>query len=83
VAAAAERRAPHLICDFVEEVAGAVNSWYHAGNLDPSLRVVGVPEELSRSRLVLARAVQIVLRNGLTILGVSAPARMDRDEVAA
>jgi len=83
VAAAAERHAPHLVCDFVEEVAGAVNSWYHAGNLDPSLRVVGVPEELSRSRLVLVRAVQIVLRNGLSILGVSAPDRMERDEVAA
>jgi arginyl-tRNA synthetase len=83
VAAAADRHAPHLVCDFVEEVAGAVNSWYHAGNLDPSLRVVGVGEELSRSRLVLARAVQVVLRNGLSILGVSAPDRMERDEVAA
>jgi arginyl-tRNA synthetase len=56
-----------------------VNSWYHAGNLDPSLRVIGVEEPLSRARLVLARAVQIVLRNGLTILGVSAPLRMERE----
>ncbi|MEX2570755.1 MAG: arginine--tRNA ligase [Gemmatimonadota bacterium] len=80
IESAAERHAPHLVCDYLEEVAGAVNSWYHAGNLDPSLRVVGVPEPLSRARLVLARAIQIVLRNGLAALGVSAPDRMDRKE---
>jgi arginyl-tRNA synthetase len=79
---AAERHAPHLVCDYLEEVAGAVNSWYHAGNLDPSRRVVGVAEPLSRARLVLARAIQLVLRNGLATLGVSAPLRMERDVTA-
>jgi arginyl-tRNA synthetase len=29
-----------------------------------------------RARLVLARAAQIVLRNGLDLLGISAPERM-------
>lgn len=82
VASAAEKYSPHLLCDYLEEAAGAVNSWYHAGNVNPELRVVGVAEELSRARLVLARAVQIVLRNGLTILGVDAPVRMDRDDDA-
>jgi arginyl-tRNA synthetase len=80
VESAASRFAPHSICEYLEEVAGAVNSWYHAGNLNPALRVVGVPEELSRARLVLARAIQIVLANGLSVLGVSAPERMDREE---
>jgi arginyl-tRNA synthetase len=60
-------------------VAGAVNSWYHAGNLDPTLRVVGVPKPLSRARLVLARAIQLVLRNGLAVLGIGAPERMERE----
>jgi arginyl-tRNA synthetase len=32
------------------------------------------------ARLALARAVQIVLRNGLTVLGIDAPERMDRSE---
>lgn len=80
VAAAAEGHAPHAVCAYLEEVAGAANSWYHAGNLDPRLRVVGVPEELSRARLVLSRAVQVVLRNGLTTLGITAPERMDREQ---
>jgi arginyl-tRNA synthetase len=78
--AAAELHAPHAVTEFLEEVAGAVNSWYHAGNRDPRLRVVGVPQELSRARLVLARAIQVVLRNGLAVLGIGAPERMERAE---
>ena len=38
---------------------------------DPGLRA---------ARMVLARAVQIVLRNGLTLLGIGAPRRMERPE---
>lgn len=85
VATAAERHAPHAVGEYLEEVAGAVNSWYHAGNLSPELRVLGseVPAEVSRARLVLARAIQLVLANGLALLGVRAPERMERDLDAA
>jgi arginyl-tRNA synthetase len=85
VEAAAEAHTPHVVCEYLEEVAGAVNSWYHAGNREPRLRVLGaeVPAELSRARLVLARAVQVVLRNGLTVLGISAPERMDRENAGS
>jgi arginyl-tRNA synthetase len=38
--------------------------------------VVGAPPELERARLVLARGAQLVLGNGLNLLGVSAPDRM-------
>ena len=34
------------------------------------------PEEITKARLVLARASQIVLRNGLSLLGITAPERM-------
>jgi arginyl-tRNA synthetase len=82
VAAAAEQHTPHAVCAYLEEVAGAVNSWYHAGNREPALRVIGaeVPPETSRARLVLARAAQTVLRNGLAVLGIGAPERMERAE---
>ena len=80
VSGAAAQHAPHSVCAYLEEVAGAVNSWYHAGNRDPALRVLGVAEPLSAARLVLARAVQQTLRNGLALLGISAPERMERDE---
>jgi arginyl-tRNA synthetase len=80
---AAEQHVPHGVCEYLEELAGAVNSWYHAGNLNPELRVLGVEDALSRSRLVLARAIQLVLHNGLAVLGISAPERMEREPQAS
>ncbi len=80
---AASRRTPHSICEYLEEVAGSVNSWYHAGNLNRDLRVVGVPEPLSSARLVLARGVQRVLANGLRLLGITAPDRLEREAETA
>ena len=79
---AAATRAPHVLCDFLEQAAGAVNSWYHAGNpsRNPELAVLVEDPGLRGARLALARAVQIVLRNGLRILGITAPTRMDRPE---
>jgi arginyl-tRNA synthetase len=82
---AARLRAPHLICNYLEQTAGAVNSWYHAGNpsRNPDLAVLVEDESLRNARLAFARSVQIVLRNGLSILGIVAPDRMARaDDVA-
>jgi arginyl-tRNA synthetase len=76
----AQLRAPHLICDYLEQTAGAVNSWYHAGNpsRNPQLAVLVDDPDLRNARLALARAIHIVLRNGLSILGILAPERMVR-----
>lgn len=77
---AAAARAPHLLCEYLEQTSAAVNSWYHAGNpsRNPELAVLTPEPELRAARLVLACAVRVVLRNGLRILNVSAPVRMDR-----
>ncbi|HSJ10795.1 MAG TPA: arginine--tRNA ligase, partial [Longimicrobiales bacterium] len=82
VARSAEARSPHLVCDFLETTAGLVNSWYHAGNpsRNPELAVLVPDATLRDARLALARAVQIVLRNGLELLGLSAPEQMHREE---
>ena len=78
---AAQLRAPHLVCDWLEQLAGAVNAWYHAGNpsRNPGLAVLTGDGNLRDARLLLCRGVQIVIRNGLAVLGVTAPERMDRD----
>lgn len=70
VAKAAEMFEPHRVVSYLEEVARLVNGWYHRH------RVLGAGPELERSRLVLARAAQIVLANGLRLIGVTAPERM-------
>ncbi|HUF51713.1 MAG TPA: arginine--tRNA ligase, partial [Longimicrobiales bacterium] len=81
---AADARAPHVVSDFLETTAGFVNSWYHAGNpsRNPELAVLAPEPALRHARLALAGAVQIVLRNGLELLGLTAPERMEREESA-
>jgi arginyl-tRNA synthetase len=81
---AADARAPHMVCEYLESTASAVNSWYHAGNPNrsPELAVLVDDEALRNARLVLARAIRIVLRNGLTLLGLGAPERMTRESEA-
>lgn len=78
VVAAARARAPYQVCQYLEELAGAVNSWYHEGNLEPRLRVLA-DGPARAGRLALARAVQVTLRNGLDLLGITAPTRMLRE----
>ena len=80
---AAGAKAPHMVCEYLETTAGQINSWYHAGNpsRNPDLAVLVDDEALRHARLVLARGAQIVLRNGLTVLGLSAPDRMERGEI--
>jgi arginyl-tRNA synthetase len=81
VARAARARAPHMICDYLETTASLVNSWYHAGNpsRNPELAVLVDDPATRAARLVLARAVRIVLRNGLRLLSLNAPDRMERE----
>ncbi len=72
VGRAAREREPHRITVFLHELATVVHGWYH------HTRAVGAPEgpDTERARLLLARAARIVLANGLTLLGISAPDRM-------
>ena len=70
VANAAEVLEPHRIATYLHDTAGRVHTWYHKAH------VLNEPEHITRARLLLARAAQIVMRNGLLLLGVSAPERM-------
>jgi arginyl-tRNA synthetase len=73
---AARDREPHRVTGYLENLAGQLNSWYHAGTRDSSLRILGVEESVMKARLVLARGAEIVLKNGLELLGITAPERM-------
>jgi arginyl-tRNA synthetase len=67
---AAEALEPQRVTAYLEELARAAHVWYHR------CRVLGEPPPVERARLALARATRIVLANGLTLLGLSAPDRM-------
>ncbi len=67
---AARLREPHHVITFLNELASAFTSFYH------DCRILGEDEELAHARTELAKAAAQVLRNGLGILGISAPDQM-------
>ena len=74
VAQAAEFREPHRVARYIEEVAGSYHRWYDACRVTPMSG--GEVEAVHRTRLWLNDAAGVVLRNGLELLGVTAPERM-------
>ncbi len=67
---AATRREPYRIATFTMQLAAAFHSFYHHN------RVIGVENELMQARLLLLQATSQVIRNALSLLGVSAPKEM-------
>jgi len=67
---AAEDLAPHLVAFYLKELAADFHSYYNAS------RFLVEDEKLKLARLALIAAVAQVLRNGLALLGVSAPEKM-------
>ena len=70
VESAAETLEPHRIATYLLETARLAHLWYHKHH------VLEQPEDVTRARLALARGAQIVLRNGMRILGITSPERM-------
>jgi arginyl-tRNA synthetase len=60
----------HHICVFLEELAASFHKFY------TFCRILGTEKDLAEARLALAGAVKIVIKNGLKVLGVSAPDKM-------
>ena len=74
VAFAAEVREPHRVARYLEELAGLYHRWYDNCRVIP--QGDDPVEDVHRTRLWLNDATGQVLRNGLSLLGVSAPERM-------
>ncbi|MFQ5810240.1 MAG: DALR anticodon-binding domain-containing protein, partial [Armatimonadota bacterium] len=70
VEAAALARAPHRLTTFGQTIAQQFHQFYG------SCRVVTEDTGLTAARLALVRGAQIVMRNALSLLGVSAPEQM-------
>ena len=67
---AAVNRAPHALAHYLRDLANVFHTYYNAQAF-----IVG-ETALRNARLTLVLGVQQVLRNGLTLLGVSAPQSM-------
>ena len=66
----AVNRAPHTLVHYLRDLANALHTYYNAEQFIVS------DAKLRNARLALVLGVQQVLRNGLTLLGVSAPESM-------
>ncbi len=70
VVRAANSYEPHQVGNYLKELAALFHGWYNEN------KVLGDDAELTQARLLLSVNVQQVLRNGLELLGVSAPESM-------
>ena len=68
---ALEELGPHQVAFYLRDLAGELHSYYNAE------RVLVDDLSLKMARLALLCATRQVLRNGLALIGVSAPARME------
>lgn len=78
---AAKELAPHHLPAYLLGLADFWNRYYSLAKTDPSFKILQDENADRRAaRLLLADAIRQVLANGLALLGISAPERMDRDE---
>jgi arginyl-tRNA synthetase len=74
ISSAATAHEPHRVAFYVHELASAFHSFWTKGKENPQLRFVNHEDPtITLARLAMVNAVRQVLRNGLSILGVSAP----------
>ncbi len=72
---AARHKAPHLLAQYLLELAAAWNSFYNAKTPEgrPATPVLTAPLGLRGLRLELVRALRQTLKQGLSLLGLQAP----------
>lgn len=80
VVTAGNNRAPHLIANYLQDLAADVHSYYNAkdetGNAIRILTDEAQGKGLQDAKLYLLMAAKQVLANGLDLLGLSAPTKM-------
>jgi len=67
---AADRREPHIMINYLREPAQMFHAWYN------SHKFIVEDEGLRNARIALAYATRQALKNGLLLMGVSAPQKM-------
>lgn len=67
----AEKRAPNMLANYIQELATIIHSFYTNCRLIDREHL-----DVTGSRLALAKAAKIVMKNALGVLGVNAPEKM-------
>lgn len=79
IAGCAEELEPHKLAFYLLELAKVFQSYYSRARHDERYKVISSDRPLTLAKLYLLKNVQIVLQNGLKLLGISAPEEMVRE----
>ena len=61
---------PQILADYLRSIAAEFHAFYH------DCRIIGVDVELQKARIALAQTAKYIIKNGLTMLGITVPERM-------
>lgn len=67
---AAKENAPHLVALYLYNLAADYNTFYN------SFPILKADKDTTKARLALSEAVAIIIRNGLSLLGIDVPEKM-------
>lgn len=67
---AANKNEPYILVEYLKDLAASFHNFYH------NCRIVDAEEKTKEIRFVILETSRRVLKNGLTILGVSSPEKM-------
>ena len=67
---------PHRISFYLYELVTLFHAYWNMGKVNKEFRFVPENSNLNNSRLILLQALSIVIKNGMSILGVSTPRSM-------
>lgn len=65
-----EKRESHILAEYLKEVAASFHKFFH------ECRIIDSEKNIRDARLQLVNFTRIVMKNGLTILGINAPEKM-------
>lgn len=70
IAIACEKRESHILAEYLKELAACFHKFFH------DCRILDSETEIRDARLQLVNMTKIVLKNGLSILGINSPEKM-------
>tara|TARA_Y100000590_G_scaffold267194_1_gene300078 strand:- start:5190 stop:6923 length:1734 start_codon:yes stop_codon:yes gene_type:complete len=67
---------PHRIPTYLYELASLFHSYWNLGKYNPKKRFISDQKEITDDKLIFLKAISIVIKSGMNIIGVSTPEKM-------
>ena len=76
IEAASNKLEPHRIPTYLYELASLFHSYWNLGKENPDKRFINEQKKISDDKLIFLKAISIVVKSGMNIVGVSVPEKM-------